>query len=98
MPLKWGGAPIKMSSSNHEQMACVKPQDLLMAIKWGVPTIACNPPATSGMGRHLGKPNWHGDSHYKRFWPVASKVFQPLTEQRRPWDVPGFDRKDKLLA
>ena len=72
------------------QMRTVKPADLAMAIKWAQPTIASRPPASNGMGRHLGGPEWHGDSMYKRFWPSASKAFQPLDQMRRPYDIPGW--------
>ena len=94
IPIKWATKNEgPMISSNQMQMQSVKPADLALAIKWGVPTIACNPPATSGMGRSLGKPEWHGDSKYERFWPAALKTLQPLDEMRRPHlDIPGMDR------
>lgn len=94
IPLKWAGkGDGKMISSNQLQMQTVKPADLALAIKWAVPTIACNPPATSGMGRHLGKEKWHGDSMYGDLWPAARKTFQDLDEMRRPHlDIPGMDR------
>ena len=79
-------------------MQTVKPKDLAMAIKWGVPGYACCPPATSGMGRHLGQPEWHGDAQYKKFWPASSKTFQPLSEQRRWYHIPGHDRLKRDLA
>lgn len=89
IPLKMG-APQSIVSSTQLQMRTVKPADLAMAIKWAQPTIASRPPASNGMGRHLGGPEWHGDSMYKRFWPSASKAFQPLDQMRRPYDIPGW--------
>merc|ERR1719198_2895732 len=92
VPIKWaGGANVLLESSNQAQMRTVKPKDLANAIKWGKPVEACRPPATSGMGRHLGKPAWHGDAMYPKFWPAATKTYQPLSEMRRPWDIPGHD-------
>ena len=99
VPIKWAtGAGIKLSTTNSDQMNTVKPKDLADAIKWGVPGYACRPPATSGMGRHLGKPEWHGDAMYGRYWPAATKTFQPLDQQRRPWHIPGHDRLKRDLA
>ena len=99
VPIKWaGGNIVKLESSNQAQMATVKPKDLLEAIRWGVPGYACRPPATSGMGRHLGGPAWHGDAMYPKFWAAATKTFQPLSEQRRPHHIPGHDRLKRDLA
>ena len=99
IPLKMG-APYTLESSTQRQMATVKPKDLMEAIKWGKPTIASCPPASNGMGRHLGGPEWHGDSMYKRFWPNATKAFQPLDTMRRPHDIPGWpeERMKKFVA
>jgi len=99
IPIKWAGGSIQaISSSNHSQMASVKPKDLADAIKWGVPGYACRPPATSGMGRHLGTTEWHGDAMYGKFWPAATKTFQPLDQQRRWYHIPGHDRLKRDLA
>lgn len=99
VPIKWaGGADIQLETSNQAQMRTVKPKDLALAIKWGVPGYACRPPATSGMGRHLGQKEWHGDAMYGQFWPAATKTYQPLSEMRRPWDIPGHDRLKKSLC
>ena len=89
IPLKMG-ATFKLESTAQSQMKTVTPKDLQMAIAWGVPGYACRPPASSGMGRHLGGPEWHGDAMYKRFWPAATKTFQPLDQMRRPHDIPGY--------
>jgi len=98
IPLKFGAAKGRLESSAMAQMNSVKPKDLADAIRWGVPGYACRPPATSGMGRHLGQPEWHGDAMYAKFWPTATKTFQPLSEQRRPWHIPGHDRLKRDLA
>jgi len=99
IPLKMG-APYKLESSTQRQMASVKPKDLAMAIAWAKPTIASRPPASNGMGRHLGGPEWHGDAMYRRFWPAATKTFQPLDQMRRPHDIPGWpeERLKKFVA
>ena len=99
VPLKWAGATVgRLQSSNQAQMETVKPKDLLMAIKWGVPGYACRPPATSGMGRHLGHEEWHGDAMYPKYWAAATKTYQPLDEQRRPHHIPGHDRLKRDLV
>jgi len=99
VPFKWPGASaIVPGSSTHAQMNSVKPRDLQMAIKWGVPGFACRPPATSGMGRHLGQAGYHGDAQYSVYWPAALKTFQPLSEQRRPHDIPGHDRGKRYVV
>ena len=99
VPIKWaGGNIVKLESSNQAQMRTVKPADLAAAIKWGVPGYACRPPATSGMGRHLGTAEWHGDAMYPQFWAAATKTYQPLEQQRRPWHIPGHDRLKRDLA
>ena len=93
IPFSWAGANILgHESSTQAQMRTVKPEDLAKCIKWAQPTIASKPPATSGMGRHLGGPGWHGDIMYSHFWPVANRTFQPINEQRRPHHIPGKDR------
>jgi hypothetical protein len=93
VPLKWAGkVPGKLMSSTQQQMGSVTPNDLAMAIKWGVPGYACCPPATSGMGRHMGGPAWHGNAMYKKYYPAATKTFQPLSQMRRPTDIPGLDK------
>lgn len=99
IPLKMG-APYNLESSTQRQMRTVKPKDLAEAIKWAKPTIASCPPASNGMGRHLGGPEWHGDAMYKRFWPNATKAFQPLDSMRRPHDIPGWpeERMKKFVA
>jgi len=99
IPIKWaGGSDIPIETTTQKQMRAVKPADLAMAIKWGVPGYACRPPATSGMGRHLGEKEWHGDAMYPTYWPAATKTFQPLSEMRRPHNIPGHDRLKKMLT
>ncbi len=61
--------------------------DLALAIKWGKPCFGSCPPATSGMGRHLGKPEWHGDVMYEKIWPAAGKTFQPFNKMLRPVEI-----------
>ena len=98
VPFKWAGADaVALETTTQSQMRTVKPKDLAMAIKWGVPGYACCPPATSGMGRHLGEAEWHGDAMYQKYWPPATKTYQPLDQQRRPHHIPGHDRLKKLL-
>ena len=99
VPLKWAGATVgRLQSTNQAQMETVTPKDLMMAIKWGVPGYACRPPATSGMGRHLGHEEWHGDAMYPKYWAAATKTYQPLDEQRRPHHIPGHDRLKRDLV
>jgi len=99
VPIKWAGASeVQVETTTQSQMRTVKPKDLAMAIKWGVPGYACRPPATSGMGRHLGQKEWHGDAMYAQFWPAATKTFQPLSEMRRPHNIPGHDKLKKMLT
>ena len=81
-----------LKSSNHLQMQSVKPKDLAMAIKWGVPGYACCPPATSGMGRHLGQAEWHGDAQYTEHYPFAATNFTPVETIRNPSNAPFFRR------
>ena len=93
VPIKWAGKGAPMESSNQAQMRTVKPKDLALAIQWGVPCYGSKPPASTGMGRHLGQAEWHGDAMYPRFWPSAAKAYQPLSEMRRPHlDIPGLDK------
>ena len=92
IPIKWPMANPVLESSTQAQMRGVKPKDLAVAIAWGVPAFGACPPATSGMGRVLGRKEWHGEAQHKEMWPVASKTFQPLDEMRRPFDIPGLDR------
>ena len=75
IPFKWAGANILgLESSTQAQMRTVKPADLAWAIKLARPTIASRPPASSGMGRHLGGKEWHGDAMYGDFWGMAQKT------------------------
>jgi len=90
VPLTWpGSSTLVPESSTQSQMRTVKPADLAMAIKWGVPAFNACPPATSGMGRCLGLPQYHGDAMYHQKWPVAQKMYVPVEALRRPWQIKG---------
>jgi len=68
---------VQLESSNQAQMRAVGPKDLAMAIAWNKATEASCPPATSGMGRCLGKARWHGDAMYGDLWAAAAKGNRP---------------------
>jgi len=100
VPFSWPGSSTAVPESTAQaQMRTVKPADLAMAIKWGVPAFNACPPATSGMGRCLGQPQWHGEAKYPKVWPLASKMYQPIDSLRRPWQISGpaakFDALDR---
>jgi len=98
IPFNMGSSSKNLESTAQAQMKTVKPADLAKAIEWARPFEASCPPATSGMGRHLGKPQLHGDVQYERFWPIAGTTFQPLDQMRRPHNVPGYDRLQKFTT
>ena len=90
VPFKWPGCSnLVPESSAQTQMRTVKPNHLAEAIKWGKPAFNACPPATSGMGRCLGQPQYHGDAMYAEKWPLASKMYEPVDELRRPWERTG---------
>jgi len=98
VPFKWAGAgTTALESSNQAQMRSVKPEDLAFCLANSQPSLASKPTATSGMGRHLGRQQWHGDAQYGKFWPAANRTFQPLQQQRRPHNIPGYDRLQKFV-
>lgn len=90
VPMKWPIGASVLESSNQAQMRTVTPADLRKAIDWS--GRVWRPDASCGMGRHLGAARWHGDALHARLTPLAAKTFQPLSEMRRPHDIPGLDR------
>lgn len=90
VPFKWPGSSAHVpESSTQVQMKTVKPADLAKAIAWGKPYMSSCPPATTGMGRCLGKPQYHGDAMYPKLWPLADKMYQPIDSLRRPQEISG---------
>jgi hypothetical protein len=92
VPFGMAGADIlPLESTAQAQMRSVKPAHLAMAIKWNRPAFNACPPATSGMGRCLGEPQYHGDAMYTTEWPTADMMTSrtKVDALRRPWQIKG---------
>ena len=66
IPFKWPGAEMFFfqPSSSQLQQRTVGPADTARAKEINPKSECACPPASNGMGRCIGGPRWHGDSHH----------------------------------
>lgn len=78
IPMKWPVLKTQLASTTQEMLRSVTPADRALCTRLAVQPMSARPPASAGMGRILGKPEWHGDAMYGELWVPAKKSYQEL--------------------